>query len=312
MAIKRQPATFAGHENGTKGRHRIAPGRNKDEQSMNTTLLKAFARALCVLALIATPTLFLPQPAGGNSAVVALVAIFAAIFTVVEYSSASPSFIEFRSAPPFNRLRFAALFVTVLTLSLIMRGEEAPSTLTMLLQVIGQQVGNAMDVPFSPVRLIQLMMTDDTPAHVMETLRVAAGLAYVVSLLSIATFIVMLRVKRWPRRTDSFNVWINLPMFDPTAGDDVVVRLNRDSQINLILGFLLPFLIPAIGKLITIYATPIALNDPQTLIWMVAAWAFLPSSLLMRGIALSRVAQMIHAQRKRAYAAAAADGLLPV
>lgn len=32
----------------------------------------------------------------------------------------------------------------------------------------------------------------------------------------------------------------------------------------------------------------------------------------MRSVALSRVAQMIYVQRKRAYAKAAADGLLPV
>ncbi|WP_249219044.1 hypothetical protein [Loktanella sp. SALINAS62] len=279
---------------------------------MNTTLLKALARALCVVVLIATPTLFLPIQPNGNSAVVALVAVFAALFTIVEYSVASPSFIEFRSAPPFNRLRFAALFFTVLTLSLILRGGDNPSTMTLLLQGIGRQIGDALDVPFSPVRLVQLMMSENTPASVLETLRVAAGLAYLVSLISIAAFIMMLRVKRWPRRSESFNVWINLPMFDPTAGGDVVQRLHRDSQINLILGFLLPFLIPAVGKLISIYATPIALNDPQTLIWMVAAWAFLPASLLMRGIALSRVAQMIHNQRKRAYAEAAAGGLLPV
>ena len=61
-----------------------------------------------------------------------------------------------------------------------------------------------------------------------------------------------------------------------------------------------------------IYLTPITVDDPQTLIWMVSAWAFLPASLLMRGIALSRVAQLIHRQRKREYARAAAEGLLPV
>jgi hypothetical protein len=91
-----------------------------------------------------------------------------------------------------------------------------------------------------------------------------------------------------------------------------VKRLNRDSQINLILGFLLPFVFPALGKAVSLLFTPIVVNDPQTLIWMVAAWAFLPASLLMRGIALSRVAQMIHVQRKREYARAAAEGLLPV
>jgi hypothetical protein len=47
-------------------------------------------------------------------------------------------------------------------------------------------------------------------------------------------------------------------------------------------------------KSIALLAGPIILDDPQTLIWAVSAWAFLPASLLMRGVALSRVAQMIY------------------
>ncbi len=41
--------------------------------------------------------------------IVALLALLAAVFTFVEYFSAYPSFVEFRNAPPFNRLRFVAL-----------------------------------------------------------------------------------------------------------------------------------------------------------------------------------------------------------
>jgi hypothetical protein len=106
-----------------------------------STLAAAGLRALCVVALITLPSLLLPVQSQDGLQVVALVAIFAAIFTVVEYTVASPSFIEFRSAPPFNRLRFIALFTTVLMLSLIMRGNEAPSTLTRLMQLMGERIG---------------------------------------------------------------------------------------------------------------------------------------------------------------------------
>ncbi len=272
----------------------------------------ACLRAILVVALIAIPSLFLPDQGRDGAQIVALVSIFAAFFTLVEYSVASPSFIEFRSAPPFNRLRFAALFATVVALTLIARSAEAPSTINQLVTVIGERTGGSLDFPFSPVRLMLLMMPADTDPQVIVMLRTSSGLAYLVSLISIAAFIAMLRFHHWPRRTDTFNVWVNLPMFDPTAGGDIVARLNRDCQFNLILGFLLPFVFPALGKLVSVFVTPIVLDDPQTLIWMVAAWAFLPASLLMRGIALSRVAQMIHAQRKRAYAKAAAEGMLPI
>jgi len=72
------------------------------------------------------------------------------------------------------------------------------------------------------------------------------------------------------------------------------------------LGFLLPFLIPAIVKLATLLMDPITLADPQTLIWTISAWAFLPASLIMRGIAMLRIADMIEDKRRRTYARAKA------
>lgn len=44
------------------------------------------------------------------------------------------------------------------------------------------------------------------------------------------------------------------------------------------------------------------MDDPQTLIWTISAWAFLPASMIMRGVAMGRVAEMIEEKRRRAYA----------
>lgn len=44
---------------------------------------------------------------------------------------------------------------------------------------------------------------------------------------------------------------------------------------------------------------PVSLESPQTLIWTMTAWAFLPASLLMRGIAMGRIAGMIAEKRRR-------------
>jgi len=49
------------------------------------------------------------------------------------------------------------------------------------------------------------------------------------------------------------------------------------------------------------------LQHPQTLIWTLAAWAFLPASIIMRGIAMGKIADMIEEKRKRAYADAEAE-----
>lgn len=268
----------------------------------------AVARAAMVVMLIIMPYALLPSNGGDNTQIITLVAIFGALFTIVEYSSNSPSLVEFRDAPPFNRVRFSALFATVLCLSVIFRGGDTPSELTLYFQNSGHQIGEAIDFPYSPVRLMVLMMPDGTDPDVIDRLRDAAGLSYMISVFSVIWFVILLRLYHWPRRTGTFNVWINLPTFDPTAGGDVVRRLQRDGRVNIILGFLLPFLVPAVIKLISTFGTPIQLDNTQTLIWTVSAWAFLPASILMRGVALSRVAQMIHLQRKRAYDRAESEG----
>jgi hypothetical protein len=220
--------------------------------------------------------------------------------------------VEFRDAPPFNRVRFSALFATVLCLAVIFRGYEEPSVISAQFQASGEQIGRAIDLPYSPVRLMLLMMPEGTSPAVLDRLRDAAGLSYLISIFSIVWFVILLRLHQWPRRTAAFNVWVNLPTFDPTAGGDVVRRLQRDGRINIILGFFLPFLIPATVKLLANFGTPIQLDDPHTLIWTVTAWAFLPASILMRGVALSRVAQMINVQRQRASERAATETLRAV
>lgn len=269
-------------------------------------------RAALVVLLIILPSAVLPGGTDDSTQIVALVAIFAALFATVEYTAASPSLVEFRDAPPFNRVRFSALFATVLCLSIIFRGYVAPSQLTDIFQRSGEYVGRTIDLPYSPVWLMVDMMPDTASDALKSRLRDAAGLSYLISLFSIIWFVVLLRLQHWPRRGGAFNVWVNLPTFDPTAGGDVVKRLYRDGRVNVILGFMLPFLIPLVIKLAAYLGSPIQFDNPQTLIWTVTAWAFLPASIMMRGVALSRVAQMIHLQRKKAYANAVSDEFSPV
>ncbi|MBE0412114.1 hypothetical protein [Yoonia sp.] len=264
-------------------------------------------RAVLVVTLIILPSAILPGGADDNTQIVALVAIFAALFTIVEYSANSPSLVEFRDAPPFNRVRFFALFATVICLSLIFRGFTSPSKITESVQNLGHHIGRVIDFPMSPVRLMADLMPAATSPELVNQLRDAAGLSYLISLVSVIWFVIMLRLQQWPRRGGSFNVWVNLPTFDPTAGGDVVKRLKRDRLFNIILGFLLPFLIPAIIKLASFLGGPVRLDDPHVLIWTVTAWAFLPASILMRGVALGRVAQMIDLQRQKAQSTTASN-----
>ncbi len=277
---------------------------------MIARLPSAIARAMFVVLLIATPSLFLPGTSADGKQIVALVAIFGAALTLFEYAAAYPGLVEFRDAPPFNRIRFVSLFATVFLLTIISRGQIEPTTMTQFVQAVGALIGFAIDFPYSPVRLVVQMLPEDTSAAQVSLVRTAAGMSYLISLLTLAFFLIVLRLTKWPTGNGTFNVWVNLPTFDPTAGDDVVHRLGRDASFNIVLGFLLPFLTPAAVKAAGSLFGALSLDNPQTLIWTVSAWAFLPASLFMRGIAMGRVAEMIAAKRRDAYAKADKDSAL--
>ncbi len=268
----------------------------------------AALRAVLVLWLVLIPALIAPADRVENMLVVAFVAVFAAVFTLVEYSSNAPSLVEFRAAPPFNRLRFVSLMLIVFCLSHLARGLDGAAGFTLFAHAIGIKMGQIADFPYSPVRLLISIMPESTETAQLIQMRTMAGLSYLTSIVTLLAFILVLRFRGWPQRSGVFNVWVNLPTFDPAAGGDVVDRLNRDSMFNLILGFLLPFILAAIGKIANDFVQPITITSSHTLIWMITLWAFLPLCLLMRGVALARVAQMIYVQRKRAFARASRSG----
>lgn len=281
----------------------------KGKWAVFSQLLGAIVRGILVALLIAIPSMLVPSNNPDAGVVVALVAIFAGLLTTIDYASDYPSLVEFRDAPPFNRIRFISLLLMVVLLSEIVSESGNPTTIARLTHAIGTVVGNAMDFPYSPVRLFVLALPADVSPAEIEIVRSSAGLCYLISLVSLVVFTIGLRMGHWPSRGADFNVWVNLPTFDPTAGRDVVERLTRDARVNTVLGFLLPFIIPAAMQATSTVFHAFSLDSPQTLVWTISAWAFLPASLFMRGIAMARIASMI--QDKRQSYVTEQDGLLP-
>lgn len=272
--------------------------RVEEGKAVASRLAGALLRAVFVMVLVATPSVLLPGTNSDGKQMVALVALFAGMLTFVEYNATYPGLIEFRDAPPFNRVRFMILFFTVFILTVIAKSAVEPSTLSTLVRALAVLVGQALDFPYSPVRLAKLMMADGASETQTLAVLMAAGTSYLISLIGLSFFVILLKLKGWPSKTGAFNVWVNLPTFDPTAGGDVITRLERDARVNLALGFLLPFLIPAVVKIGSSGFEPLSMTSPQTLIWTMTAWAFLPASLFMRGIAMGKVASMIREKRK--------------
>ncbi|OWU86165.1 membrane protein [Oceanicola sp. 22II-s10i] len=271
---------------------------------MIVRLTGALLRALLVALVIATPALLLPEVEADSAQVVALMALIAGTFVFLEYFSRYPSIIEFRFAPPFNRLRFFAIFAVVLLLTVSTAGDHLETPVAALFRVLGTIFSQALDFPYSPVHLVLLALPEGTPPAEVAMVRDAAGISYLVALCALLVFAYLVKVKGWPGRYGAFNVWINLPLFDPTGGGDVLNRLKRDSVVNVVLGILLPFLTPAAFKLATFVVGPVSITDPMTLIWTLTAWSLIPANLVMRGIALMRIADMIEQKRRRTYAEA--------
>ncbi len=260
----------------------------------------ALMRGILVAVMIASPSLLLPDYTTDAIEIVALLAIVGAGLTFAEYFANYPSIVEFRDAPPLNRLRFVGLFLMVLVLTLASKNIYEPTAITGFFSGLGQVVGHYSDFPYSPVRLVIGMLPDGISNMVVERVRDAAGVAYAIALTSVVVFIGAVRLYGWPTRNGAFNVWVNLPRFDPTAGGDVVHRLQRDGRINAVLGIALPFLIPTLVRMTSDLIDPITLAHPQTMIWTISAWAFLPASMIMRGIAMMRIAELIEDKRRRA------------
>ena len=272
--------------------------RLEGNEAVVTRLTGALFRAFLMGVLVLAPGLLVPGLSPDAQQTIALVALFAALLTFVEYRAEAPGLIEFRDAAPYNRTRFLLLACTILALSTVEAGRLSPTTFSQLVEAVGLLVGTAMDVPYSPVRLGTQALQPGATEEQVAMIRTAAGLSYLIAVAGLCVF--AMRLRDWPGPKRSFNVWVNLPTFDPTSGSDIVLRLERDARINLALGFLLPFLSPALVRFAMGGLDPQTLSQPHVMIWVMAAWSFLPASLFMRGIAMQRIASLIRAKRRAA------------
>lgn len=264
----------------------------------------AFWRAVLVGATVAAPTLVLPDSLSIAPEFTMLLAAVATVFTFCEYNTNFPSMLEFRDAPPFNRLRFGLFFAIVVAMTLIvMHWPDTGRSSGVMLDICGA-IGRFLDFPYSPIRLLVLVLPADANAEVVNSVRMAGATTYLIGAAAIILFAVIIRQSDWPIGKGEFNVWTNLPLFDPTIRGDVVDRLYNEARNYITVGILLPFVIPGLLRVASPLVDPMAIADPHVLIWTIYAWAFLPACLIMRGLAVARIAGLIAQKRRRTYAIA--------
>ena len=103
----------------------------------------AFLRAAIVVLVVSMPSLVLPGTTPEGAELVVLLALVLAAFTAIEYSSSYPALIEFRDAPPFNRLRLLSLTLILFVLSMVASGVH-DSSLVLVLNAIGLLFGQVL------------------------------------------------------------------------------------------------------------------------------------------------------------------------
>lgn len=295
----RQAVTFGGRKNKAPGMARPGYSTSMGEPKVTSHFPGAALRGLLVAALVILPAVLVPVTTPETAQIVILLAIFAAGVIFAEYSSAYPGLIEFRFAAPFNRTRFMLLALSATLLALLMRHQSDPGTISTLVQGLALACAPLFDFALSPVRLLLRALPENLPVEHLEAVRNGASLALLLAITTVLGFVTAIRLNVWPMGSGPFNVWVNLPTFDPTAGNDVVKRLLRQARINILLGVLLPFLLPGFVYASALLVQPLTLQSPMGFVWGIVLWAFLPASLMMRGVAMARVARMIRANRRR-------------
>ncbi len=265
---------------------------------MVSQVANALVRGILVALLVVAPAMLLPNPVGQTPITTALVAFFLGLLIFVEYATTAPSLVEFRDAPPYNRFRFLSLLVIVFSMSGVYRSQTEDTPITEFLYSLGRFVSAVTDSMLSPVRSLMIALPENTPEATRDIISAAAGLGMLISIVMLITFVFIFLRYHWPGKSGSFNVWVNMPVFDPTAGGDVVRRLRRGSMVNLLFAILVPFSLPTFGLSVTGNIGDPSKLTPETLVWCLAIWAYMPVNLLMRAMALSKVASLIVAQRE--------------
>ncbi|QIK39509.1 hypothetical protein [Pontivivens nitratireducens] len=258
-----------------------------------TRLVTSLSRAFLVLVFIALPAFLLPETSRTGQEISLIIGALFALFTMFEYASSHPGLIDFRFAPPYNRFRFLTFAVLIVALVFLCRADSGADSFSDDYLALSDRLVEIFSVPFSPVVLADTLIG----AGVNPLVERAAALSFTIALTSIIFFAIYVWVFRWPAERDSFNLWINLPTFDPSVGQDIAWRLRRAGLLNIIVALALPYAVLSIASRSGGWFDPAALGNYQSLVWCCVFWAFFPVALFNRGSAMLKIAWLIDRAR---------------
>jgi hypothetical protein len=260
-------------------------------------IINAVSRAIMVFMVMVAPSFLLPGASRTGQEISLIIGGLLAVFTVVEYASSHPGLVDFRFAPPYNRFRFFSFTVVLLSIVFLCRATEGLDAFAVQYLDMADQFVALLTFPVSPVVLAQELIGSEGDAAFQALIARATALSYGMSLLAVVFFTLFLWLMRWPGQRENFNLWINMPTFDPTLGKDITWRLRRGGLLNVIVGLALPYAVLVIVSRTGGWFDPSALQNYQSLIWGCVIWSVLPLVLFIRGQAMLKIAWLIDRAR---------------
>ncbi len=257
-------------------------------------LLGAIFRAIWVVAIVTIPSLLLASASQGSLEFALIIGGIVGIFTIFEYGSENPGFVDFRYAPPYNRFRAFTLAIQITAITLVCRAVELNIQDAPILEW-AQSAAQSLDFAFSPVAVaVDLLLENasfsDTSAFLLI---LTASVSFAVGFGLTFLFSSFLWLFNWPVDRANFNLWINLPMFQPSDGMAVPNRLKRDALVNIALSVVLIYALPYGLKYGSALLSTDILRSNQAIVWVTTLWVFIPSTLLARASAMWKIARII-------------------
>tara|TARA_R110000751_G_scaffold14828_8_gene47999 strand:- start:2299 stop:3156 length:858 start_codon:yes stop_codon:yes gene_type:complete len=268
-------------QSGGLSRPRLSPGQVRD----------AGLRAALAALVAAVPALVLSaDPAAGESRTAGLVlAAAAGLYVLVEYGARTPALVDFRFAPPINRLRFALAALTLLATTACVAFADAPGPLGATFAGFGA----AMDFPFSPVGMAADIFTRASAPAPDPAVEYAAATAFCVALTCTLAFGAVIRFGPWPRAEQRMNLLVNLPTLDVDRGDRGAARLRLLGAQVLVTAAGALFAMLVVGGFAVSLLAPGVEISPLALVWSATLWAGAPGAMALRGVALLKLASRL-------------------
>jgi hypothetical protein len=257
----------------------------------------AILRALIVLFALAAPAAPAPGVMSSAREISVVIGAMAGLCVFFEYAARNPGLIDFRFAAPYDQARVAVFNAMLVTTIFFVCAHDGQDNFSGQILSASLNIGARFDFPLSPVAMVGAMLSDPASPLMASILRGAAALSFVTALTGALFFSLLFWITPWPTGRETFNLWITLPTLETACGAEVERRLFRLAFGMIAAGLWAPYVLLAAASRAGGVFDATALPDPLALVWGATIWAATTMFLMLRGVAIAKVAWLIRRAR---------------